>query len=123
MARIRDAMGAGTPGLQAQALVNTSGQVTATGTGSQGAGVILSFANNDCVTASSLDTFVLPTAAQGAQVGDVVWATVETSTSGVVYPGGSDTIVGSSSAKTVAQHKTAAFIRSSTTNWGYLVTA
>lgn len=123
MARVRDAMGTGTAALAAQALVNTSGQVTGTGTGSQAAGVILSYANNDCVTASSLDTFVLPTAAQGANVGDVVYVTVETSTSGVVYPGGTDTIVGSTSAKTVAQHKTAMFIRSSATNWGYLVTA
>ncbi len=123
MARVRDAMGTGTPALQAQALVNTSGQVTATGTGSQGAGVILSYANNDCVTASSLDTFVLPTMAQGSALGDVIYVTVETSTSGVVYPGGSDTIVGSSSAKTVAQHKTAIFNRSSATNWGYQVTA
>lgn len=123
MARVRDAMGTGSQAGNAQALVNSSGQVTGTGTGSQGAGVILSFGNNDCVTASSLDTFVLPTAAQGATVGDVVYVTVETSTSGVVYPGGSDTIVGSTSAKTVAQHKTAIFVRSSATNWGYLVTA
>lgn len=123
MARVRDAMGAATPALQALALVNTSGQVTGTGTGSQAAGVLLSYANNDCVTASSLDTFVLPTMAQGSAIGDVVYATVETSTSGVIYPGGTETIVGSTSAKTVAQHKTAMFIRSSTTNWGYLVTA
>lgn len=123
MARVRDAMGTGSQAGNAQALINSSGQVTATGTGSQGAGVVLSFGNNDCVTAASLDTFVLPTAAQGATVGDVVYATVETATSGVIYPGGSDTIVGSTSAKTVAQHKTAVFIRSSATNWGYLVTA
>jgi len=123
MARVRDAMGAGTPSGQAVALVNTSGQVTGTGTGSQGAGVILSYANNDLVTASSLDTFVLPTVAQGSAVGDVIYATVETSTSGVIYPGGSETIVGSTSAKTVAQHKTAIFVRSSSTNWGYFVTA
>ena len=116
-------MGTGSSAANAQATVNTSGSVTGTGTGSQAAGVILSYANNDLVTASSLDTFVLPTAALGAAVGDVVYATVETSTSGVIYPGGSDTIVGSSSAKTVAQHKTAIFIRSSATNWGYFVTA
>jgi hypothetical protein len=123
MARVRDAMGAGTPAGQAQALVNTSGQVTGTGTGSQAAGVILSYANNDLVTAASLDTFVLPTAAQGASVGDVIYVTCETATSAVVYPGGTDTIVGVTSAKTVAQHKTAMFVRSSATNWGYLVTA
>lgn len=123
MARVRDLMGTGSQPANAQAAVGTSGQVTATGTGSQGAGVILSYANNDLVTASSLDTFVLPTVAQGSTVGDVVYATVETSTSGVIYPGGSDTIVGSTSAKTVAQHKTAMFVRSSQTNWGYIVTA
>lgn len=123
MARVRDLMGTGNAAGAAQAIVGTSGQVTGTGTGSQAAGVILSYANNDCVTASSLDTFVLPTVAQGSAVGDVVYATVETATSGVVYPGGAETIVGSTSAKTVAQHKTAAFIRSSSTNWGYLVTA
>lgn len=123
MPRIRDVLGSGMAPLAAQQIVNGSGQVTGTGTGSQGAGVILSYANNDCITASSMDTFVLPTGAQGAQVGDVVYATVETSTSGVVYPGGADTIVGSASAKTVAQHKTGVFIRTSATNWGYLVTA
>ncbi len=123
MARVKDAIGLGTAPQAAQALVNTSGQVTGTGTGSQANGVVLSYANNDCVTASSLDTFVLPTTAQGSIVGDVVYATVETSTSGVIYPGGSDTIVGSASAKTVAQHKTAIFVRSSATNWGYFVTA
>ena len=123
MPRIRDVMGAGNSSGSSQAIVNTSGQVTGTGTGSQAAGVLLSYANNDCVTASSLDTFVLPTTAQGSAVGDVIYVTVETSTSGVVYPGGSETIVGSTSAKTVAQHKTAIFVRSSSTNWGYFVTA
>lgn len=123
MARVRDLMGTGQAPLAAQAIAGTSGQVTATGTGSQGAGIILSYANNDCITAASLDTFVLPTVAQGSCVGDVVYVTVETATSGVVYPGGAETIVGSTSAKTVAQHKTALFVRSSATNWGYLVTA
>ena len=123
MARVRDVMGAGTPSLQAQQIVNGSGTVTSAGTGSQANATLLSYANNDCVTAASLDTFVLPTMAQGSVVGDVVYATVETSTSGVVYPGGAETIVGSTSAKTVAQHKTAIFVRSSTTNWGYFVTA
>lgn len=123
MARVRDVMGTGQSALSAQNIVNGSGQVTSTGTGSQAAGTLLSYANNDCITASSLDTFVLPTVAQGSVVGDVVYATVETSTSGVIYPGGAETIVGSTSAKTVAQHKTAVFVRSSATNWGYLVTA
>lgn len=123
MARVRDAMGTGSPALNAQALVNTSGQVTGTGTGSQAAGVILSYANNDLVTASSLDTFVLPTAAQGATVGDVIYASPATATSAVIYPGGTDTIVNSTSAKTVAQSKTAIFVRHTATNWGYLVTA
>lgn len=123
MARVRDLMGTGTAAANAQATVGTSGQVTGTGTGSQANGIILSYANNDCVTASSLDTFKLPTVAQGSVVGDVVYATVETSTSGVVYPGGSDTCNGSTSAVTVAQHKTAMFVRSSQTNWGYIITA
>ncbi len=123
MARVRDAMGLGTPAGQAQALINSSGTVTGTGTGSQGAGVLLSYGNNDLVTASSLDTFVLPTAAQGAARGDVMTCTVETSTSGVVYPGGAETCNGSTSAVTVAQHKTVIFTRSSATNWGYIITA
>lgn len=123
MARIRDMLGTGTPPGQAQAIAGTSGQVTGTGTGSQGAGVILSFGNNDLVTAASLDTFVLPTAAQGAMVGDVIYATTETATSAVVYPGGTNTCNGSASAVTVAVHKTVMFVRSSATNWGYFVTA
>ncbi len=123
MARVRDMMGTGTPAGAAQAIAGTSGQVTGTGTGSQANGIILSYANNDCVTASVLDTFKLPTMTQGSVVGDVVYVTVETSTSGVVYPGGSDTCNGSASAVTVAQHKTAMFVRSSATNWGYIITA
>lgn len=123
MARVRDAMGLGTPSGQARALINTSGTVTGTGTGSQANGVILSYANNDLVTASSLDTFVLPTAAQGATVGDVIYATTRSSTTAVIYPGGTETIVDSTSAKSVAQSKTAIFVRATTTNWGYLVTA
>lgn len=123
MARVRDVMGTGIGALQAQNAVNSSGTVTGTGTGSQAAGVILSYANNDLVTASSLDTFVLPTAALGAVVGDVVYATTRSATSAVVYPGGTETIVDSTSAKTVAQSKTAIFVRTTATNWGYLVTA
>lgn len=123
MARVRDAMGNGMSSGAAQAVVNSSGQVTATGTGSQASGVLLSYANNDLVTGSSLTAFVLPTAAQGATVGDVVYCTVETSTSATVYPGGSDTANGSTSAITVAQHKTVIAVRSSATNWGYIITA
>lgn len=123
MARLNDVLGTGNAPAAAQAIVGTAGQVTGTGTGSQANGVMLSYANNDCVTASSKDTFVLPTAAQGAKTGDVIYATVETSTSGVVYPGGTETIVGSTSAVTLAQHKTGMFVRSSATNWGYIVTA
>lgn len=122
MPKVRE-VNAAMPGSVAQAIVNTSGQVTGTGTGSQAAGVLLAYANNDLVTASSLDTFVLPTAAQGTAKGDVVYATVETATTGVVYPGGSDTCNGSTSAVSVAQHKTAMFVRTSATNWGYIITA
>lgn len=123
MARVRDAMGMGTPGGQAQALVNTFGDVTGTGTGSQGAGVLLSYGSNNLITASSLDTFVMPTAAQGAGRGDVMTAYGSTATSAVVYPGGSDTINGSTSAVTIAQNKMGTFQRMSATNWGYVVTA
>ena len=123
MPRIRDAIALGTAPQAAQALINMTGTVTGTGTGSQANGVLLSYANNDLVTASSLDTFVLPTSAQGSVVGDVVYATTRSSTSAVVYPGGAETIVDSTSAKTVAQSKTAIFVRATSTNWGYLVTA
>jgi hypothetical protein len=122
MARLKDLMGTGTSGAAAAAN-NSSGSVTSAGTGSQANGTLLGYANNDCVTAASLDTFKLPTAAQGTAKGDVIYATVETSTTGVVYPGGTDTINGSTSAVNVAQHKTAIFVRSSATNWGMIVTA
>ena len=123
MARLNDVMGTGQSGPAAQAIVGTWGTITGTGTGSAANGVRVSYANNNCVTASSLDTFTLPTAAQGATPGDVIYCTVETSTSGVVYPGGTETCNGSTSAVTVAQHKTVRFVRSSSTNWGYISTA
>jgi hypothetical protein len=123
MARVRDAIGMGTAPQAAQALVNSQGSVTGTGTGSQANGVLLSFACNNLITASSLDTFVLPTSAQGSMVGDVIYATTDTATTGVVYPGGAETIVNSASAKSIAQSKTGVFIRNSSTNWGFLVTA
>ena len=122
MAQVRQLMGSGFSGGQALAISNR-GAVTAAGSSSQANGTLLSYGANDVTTAASADSVVLPTSAQGSIPGDVVYVTVSTSTSGKLYPGGSETINGSTSAVTVAQNKTAMCVRSSSTNWGLIITA
>ena len=122
MARAKALMGSGFSAGQANGICER-GAVTATGSSSQANGKLLSYAVNDVTTASGADSVVLPTVAQGSQPGDFVTVTVETSTTGKLYPGGSETINGSTSAVDVAQHKTAFLVRSSSTNWGLTITA
>lgn len=122
MPRTNALMGSGFSPGQAKGICER-GAVTAAGSASQANGTKLSYAVNDVTTAGSADSVVLPTSAQGSQPGDMVTVTVETSTTGKLYPGGAETINGSASAVDVAQHKTAFLVRNSSTNWGLVITA
>lgn len=122
MARKLALMGSGFSAGQANG-INERGAVTAAGSSSQANGTKLSYAVNDITTASGADSVVLPTSAQGSQPGDFVTVTVTTATSGMLYPGGSETVNGSTSAVTIAQNKTAFLVRASSTNWGLVITA
>lgn len=122
MSRVKDLMGTGTAPIAALNL-NSCGTVVSAGTGSQAAGKLLDYAANNLTTAGSLDTFVLPTGAQGSMPGDVIYAYTPGATTGVVYPGGADTINGSTSAVSIAQAKMGVFTRFTSTSWGFTVTA
>ena len=122
MATVRALMGSGFSGGQALAL-NQRGAVTASGSNSQANGALLSYGVNDVTTGASADSVVLPTSAQGSQPGDEMYVYVGSSTSGKLFPGGSETINGSTSAVTVAQGKMALCVRTSSTNWGHIITA
>lgn len=122
MARVKDAMGAGTPGQQAKALVGTSGAVTAAGTTAATA-TVLSYAANAVTADTSLDGVVLPTGAQGSSPGDVVYVLVTSSTSGKVYAASGETLNGSANAITVAQNKMLVCVKYTGTAWGAIVTA
>lgn len=122
MARVRDCIGTGSAPINAQAVAGTAGSLTAVGT-SQGAGTLLSYETNFITTASSQVAVVLPTGAQGSMPGDTCYVFCNTSDTATVYPGGSDTINGSSSAVNVAQNKMAIIKRFNATQWGLIVTA
>ena len=122
MARVRDCMGTGSAPANAQAIAGTAGAITAAGS-SQGASTLLSFETNFVTTASSAVGVVLPTSAQGSANGDTCYVFCNTSDTATVYPGGSDTINGSSSAVNVAQNKMAVIKRFTSTQWGLVVTA
>lgn len=122
MARIRDLMGTGNSAGAASAIAGTSGAVTAAGT-AQGTATLLGYETNAVTAASSNDGVVLPTGAQGSQPGDMCYVLTVSSTTAKVYPGGSDTINGSTSAISVAQNKMLTIKRFTNTAWGAVVTA
>lgn len=122
MARMKDVMGTGNSGPAARAIVGTFGTIVGTGT-SQATATALPYALNTITTASSQEGGLLPTTAQGSEIGDSITVYVSASTTGKVYPGGTETINGSTSAISVAQAKMAIFTRTSATNWGNIITA
>lgn len=122
MARVRDLMGSGLSAQAAKAVAGTAGTVTAAGT-TQGTATRLSYAANAVSAASSQTGVVLPTAAQGSMPGDVVYIRTTSSTAASVYPGGSDTLNGSTSAISVAQNKMLTCVRFTNSTWGAMVTA
>lgn len=122
MARVRDLMATGQQGTAAQSIAGTYGAITAAGT-TQGAATLLSYETNLLTTGAGADSVVLPTGAQGSQPGDSCFVLNGSATTAQVFPGGSDTINGSTSAVNVAQNKQAVLKRYSATAWGLMVTA
>lgn len=122
MARVRDVMGTGASATHAQAIAGTTGSVTAAGT-TQGAATLLSFETNVVTSAGSADSVVLPTGAQGSNPGDLAYVQAISATTVQVFPGGADTINGSTSAVNVAQNKMGVFKRLTNSTWGAFVTA
>lgn len=121
MAKVMEVMAAGTAPGTAQAIVSTYSAVTAAGT-TQGTATALPAAVNFSTAAASQTGVLLPTGGN-AITGDEIKVFTTSSTATSVYPGGSDTINGSTSAFSVAQNKMAIFVRVSSTGWGAIVTA
>lgn len=122
MARVKDIMGSGMAAQTAKAIAGTAATVTAAGTAQAGA-TALPAAANLSTAASSQTGVVLPTGAQGSNPGDVIYIATSSSTATNVYPGGSDTLNGSTSAISTAQNKMLMCVRMSNSAWYAIVTA
>lgn len=121
MSRARDLMGSGMSAVATRAIASGGAAVTSAGTGSIGAATLLPNETNNLSAAASLDAYLLPSTAQGSQIGDTIFAYTTSSTSAVVYGGTGETVNGSATF-TVAQNKLAIFKRISATVWGAIVT-
>lgn len=111
--------GSGAAGQLAKAVLGSAGAVTAAGT-AQATATPLGVANAAVTAAGSADGVLLPS---NAQPGEEYWVLTVSSTTAKVYPGGADTINGSTSAISVAQNKMAVFKRFTATTWGAFFTA
>lgn len=121
MAIRRNLMGLGVPAGQSQAICGGGPAIVSTGTGSIGAATLLPSSSNNLSAASSLDAYLLPSTAQGSQIGDEIKVWASSSTSAVVYAGTGETANNSASV-TVAQYKMCIFKRFTATQWGYIIT-
>lgn len=121
MSRARDLMGSGFAAGQTRAIASGGAAVTSAGTGSIANATLLPNETNNLSAAASLDAYLLPSTAQGSQIGDTIYCYATSSTSAVVYGGTGETVNGSASF-TVAQNKLAIFKRISSTVWGAIVT-
>jgi hypothetical protein len=95
--------------------------VTSAGTGSIANATLLPNETNNLSAAANLDAFLLPSTAQGSQIGDTIYVWTSSSTSAVVYAGTGETSNNAASV-TVAQYKLCIFKRISATQWGHIVT-
>lgn len=118
----KSVMGSGIAAAAANVIVGDVATVAGVGTAQAGAALVGTDTVN-MTTASGQTGFVLPTAAQGAQVGDSCSLYCASATTALVYPGGAETANASTSAISVAQNKLLMLKRVSATNWGYIVTA
>jgi hypothetical protein len=121
MAKVRELMGAGFSSGQARALQYGGAAVTSAGTGSIANATLLPNETNNLSAAASLDAYLLPSTAQGSQIGDEIKCWTSSSTTGVVFGGTGETINNGASFS-VAQYKMAIFKRFSATQWGAIVT-
>jgi hypothetical protein len=122
MSRARDLMGAGAPAGLARAISSGGAAVTSAGTGSIANAKLLPNETNNLSAAANLDSYLLPSTAQGSQIGDMIFCYTTSSTSAVVYGGTGETI-NAAATFTIAQDKLAIFKRISATQWGAIVTA
>ncbi len=119
--RSRNLMGAGVPAGAVREFCGGGAAVVATGTGSIAVATLLPYESNNLSAASSLDAYLLPSTAQGSQIGDEIKVWASSSTSAVVYAGTGETSNNSASV-TVAQYKMCIFKRFSATQWGHIIT-
>lgn len=117
----KNLMGAGCSAAQAEAICGGKGTVASTGTGSIANATLLPYETNNLSAASSLDAYLLPSTAQGSQIGDKITVWTSSSTSAVVYAGTGET-TNNAASLTVAQYKMAIFTRISSTQWGHIIT-
>lgn len=123
MPRKLNLMGLGTQGQLASAICGGVGSITAAGSASQANATLLGHETNAVTTAGGADSVVMPTTAQRSEIGDSCLVYNLSSTSLNIYPGGSETANGSTSAVALAQNKGFWAKRISSTNWMYVVTA
>ena len=121
MAIKRNLMGSGAPAALAEAVCGGGPAITSSGTGSIANATLLPRSSNNLSAASSLDAYLLPSTAQGSQIGDEIKVWTSSSTSAVVYAGTGETVNNSASV-TVAQYKMCIFKRFTSTQWGYIIT-
>ena len=121
MSTVQDLMGLGMPGPLANRLGNTPTAVTGTGTAAVGAAQIQT-AVTILTTASSQTACILPSA---ASLGRPFYVFCTTATTGLVYPptGGNFNNGTTDASFSVAQNKTAIFIRLTSTIWSVVLTA
>lgn len=117
----RNLMGLGVPAGQVQAICGGGPALVSTGTGSIGAATLLPGSSNNLSAGANLDAYLLPSTAQGSQIGDEIKVWASSSTSAVVYAGTGETSNNSASV-TVAQYKMCIFKRFTTTQWGHIIT-
>lgn len=121
MAIKRNLMGSGFAAQQAQVICGGGPAIASLGTGSIANSTLLPGSSNNLSAASSLDSYLLPSTAQGSQIGDEIKCWCSSSTSAVVFAGTGETANNSASV-TVAQYKMVIFKRFTSTQWGYIIT-
>lgn len=121
MSTVQDLMGLGMPGGLANRIGNTPATVAGVGTAQTGAAAIQTSLTN-ATTAGGATAFVLPSA---ASLGRPFFFFNSSSTTALVFPPTSGTIQGGSAnaSFSVAQNKTAIFIRLTSTAWCAVLSA
>jgi hypothetical protein len=121
MSTVADLMGLGMPGPLANRIGNTPLTIAGVGTAQVGAAAIQTSATF-ATTSGGATAFVLPTA---ASLGREFWVFNSTATTALVFPPTSGTIQGGSAnaSFSVAQNKTAVFMRMTSTAWAAVLSA